>query len=141
MSTQTESHSPVTAKPRSRAAIWLTTVAAAVLLPVIIWVLTVVVAGHEMVANSFGQPVDIVLPSVVAGGLIPSVAGLGVASFVRRFAHARRIWAIIGMVALIASLQSPLGGTSPATVLVLEAMHFVVGAVVITGGHLLLDKR
>lgn len=119
----------------NRAKTWTYTLAAAVALPVILWTIVDPIAGHALAAKSGGQTMSITLPWVVAGGLVPAAAGLGLATLLRRLTkHSRTVWLIVSVLALLLSLGSPLGGTTTATVVTLMSMHLLVGAAVIPGG-------
>ncbi|MEV0645621.1 DUF6069 family protein [Phytomonospora sp. NPDC050363] len=130
------------AKPRPKSVVWLATLAAAIALPVVLWVLVDPVGGHSLVAKTGDADVTVTLASVVFGAAVSTVMGLGVASFLRRFAKGRTVWMILATVGTLMSLiVGPMSGSTATTVLVLVAMHLLVGGATLAGGLALLGKR
>lgn len=134
-------HSPATKSSPRRWPIWITTLAAASAIPVLIWIVTDLIAGHQLVAVSGGTTMTVDSGYIVIGATFSTACGLGLAAILRRFtAKPRRNWVIVASVVLALSLLTPLGGTTALTVVVLMAMHLVVGAIAITGGLALLRR-
>lgn len=129
-----------TAKPRSKAAVWLGVLGGATLANVLVWVLTDPVFGHALVADQGGTAMTVTVPWVIAGTLIPGALGLALAAFLRRFAKGRTIWLVLSILALLGSFNGPATGTTGATVAVLSLMHVVAGVAVIGGGLALTGK-
>jgi len=112
--------------------VWLVAVTA-VALALLVWVLAVPVAGVELAAGTPAQAIGVV--SVVISTLVVTLAAWGVRTLLRR--RTPVAWWLICGVVLAVSLLGPLGGTSPAAVGTLVALHLVVGATVAIG----LDPR
>ncbi|HZE39408.1 MAG TPA: DUF6069 family protein [Stackebrandtia sp.] len=129
-----------TAPPRRRAplATWGLTLAAALLLPLVLWLITDPVAGHHLVAVSGGRTMRVTPPWVLGGAGLMCALGLALASLLRRFGPGRKIWLVVAPLVLLLSLSSPLGGTTAATIVVLMIMHLLVGGATIYGGLALI---
>lgn len=117
-----------------RSRIWAYTLVAAVVPPVIAWIIADPLAGHALHADTGGGLMRVTVPWVIAGALISGAVGLALATVLRRLKHGRVVWLIVSNLALLLSLGSPLEGTNTVTVLTLMAMHVLVGAAVIPGG-------
>ncbi|MGH8880487.1 MAG: DUF6069 family protein [Stackebrandtia sp.] len=113
---------------------WLATMFAATVLPALLWLIVVSAGGHDLAADVGGTVQHVDLAPVCVGAAVSASCGMGMASWLRRFKHRRRIWWTVALIALAGSLLSPLGGTTTITVVVLLSMHLIVGAVVIAGG-------
>ncbi|GEK22041.1 DUF6069 family protein [Cellulomonas xylanilytica] len=112
--------------------VWLVAVAATAL-ALAVWVLAVPVAGVDLEAGTPPQAVEAVAVAVTT--LVVTLAAWGVRTVLRR--RAPVAWWVICAVVLVVSLLGPLGGTSPAAVGTLVALHLVVGTTVAVG----LDPR
>jgi hypothetical protein len=112
--------------------VWLVAVTATVL-ALAVWVLAVPVGGVDLSAGTPPQQVGAV--AVVVMTLVVTLAAWGVRTLLRRRTPVAW-WLTCGAV-LVVSLLGPLGGTSPAAVGTLVALHLVVGATVAVG----LDPR
>src|SRR5215831_8127523 len=85
--------------------------------------------------TGFPEPVSIGPINVAIAALaLPLVGWAALAALERSTSHASRIWLGVALVALLASLALPLGGTgvTEANRAVLVLMHLAVGATVIT---------
>lgn len=113
----------------------LAAIAAAALLPLLVWVIAVPVAGIELVAGSGAAARPVGPASIVAAALIPGFAAWGVLALLERFApHSGRIFAIVGWAVLLLSLLGPsLTGATGTVLVVLLVMHVVTGATLVIG--------
>ncbi|MGH8875803.1 MAG: DUF6069 family protein [Stackebrandtia sp.] len=123
-----------------RRSIWLYTLIAAGAAPALLWTVVDPIAGHSLNAVSGGGTMHVAMPWVVAGAVIPGGIGLATATLLSRLTNGRLVWLIVSGLVLLLSLGGPFGGTTTATVLVLMAMHLLVGAAVITGGYALAKR-
>lgn len=124
------------ARSRSRSRLRrLAAIAAAALLPLLVWVIAVPVAGIELVAGSGAAARPVGPASIVAAALIPGFAAWGVLALLERFApHSGRIFAIVGWAVLLLSLLGPsLTGATGTVLVVLLVMHVVTGATLVIG--------
>lgn len=112
--------------------VWLVAVTATAL-ALAVWVLAVPVAGVALEAGTPAQTVG--AASVVVATLAVTLGAWGVRTLLRR--RTPLAWWLTCGVVLAVSLLGPLGGTSPAAVGTLVALHLVVGVTVATG----LDPR
>ncbi|KQR17620.1 DUF6069 family protein [Cellulomonas sp. Leaf334] len=112
--------------------VWLVAVAATAL-ALAVWVLAVPVAGVDLAAGTPARTVGAV--SVVVTTLVVTLAAWGVRTLLRR--RTPVAWWLTCGVVLAVSLLGALGGTSPAAVGTLVALHLVVGLTVAAG----LDPR
>jgi len=112
--------------------VWLVALTA-VALALVVWGLAVPVAGVDLVAGTPPQTVG--AASVVVVTVVVTLAAWGVRTLLRR-RRPLAWWLTCGAV-LVVSLLGPLGGTSPAAVATLVALHLAVGATVAVG----LDPR
>ena len=116
-------------------------VAAAVFAAEAVWVLAVLVLGIRLQApagTGYPEPVDIGPLNVAFASVVLSLAGWAVLAAIERLTpHARRIWLVLALVALAASLAMPLSGTAvgAANRAVLVLMHVTVAAVLIPVLH------
>lgn len=135
----------VPAPARSRRAnrnTWLITTTVAVAVPVLAWILTDMVGGHKLIAAAGNGTMRVDGTWIVVAAALGSSFGLGLKSILNRFAkNPRKAWLIVAPIALVLSLGGPLGGTTTLTVILLMAMHLVVGGTVIAGGLALSPKR
>ena len=127
----------VAARPSSmnRRKITAYTLVAAATMTAVLYLVVDPVAGHRLEAVSGGATMHITVAWVVAGTIIPGACGLAIASLLRRLSNGRLVWLIVSSAALLLSLGGPFGGTTTVTVLVLLAMHLLVGAAVIPAGY------
>ena len=124
--------------PAERRRARLLGVLAAVLVTEAMWVLAELMLGIRLQApagTAAPEPVDIgPLNVALASMLLWLVGWAALAGLERLTPRARRIWLVVALVGLVASLIGPLGGigvsTANRTVLVL--MHLAVGAVAIS---------
>ena len=113
------------------------TVVAAVIAAVVVWVIARLVLGHDLTVTQPGSDASTTIgPAVVVvASLVLGLIAWGVLALLVRFTgHARRIWTVIAVIALLLSLAGPLSqadGTGTTIALVLE--HLVVGGVLILG--------
>ncbi|WP_456787729.1 DUF6069 family protein [Cellulomonas sp. P5_C5] len=112
--------------------VWLVAVTATAL-ALAVWVLAVPVGGVDLAAGTPPQTVGAV--SVVVATLVVTLGAWGVRTILRR--RAPVAWWLTCGIVLAVSLLGPLGGTSPAAVGTLVALHLAVGATVAVG----LDPR
>ncbi len=125
----------MTSPERSRAR--LLGVAAAVLLAEAVWVLAEFVLGIRLQApagTGSPEPVDIGPLNVAVASVVLSLVGwAGLAALERLTPHAHRVWLVVALVALAASLAMPLSGSGVSTAdrAVLVLMHVAVAAVLI----------
>jgi hypothetical protein len=126
---------PITTPRRRRAR--LLGVAAAVLVAEVVWVLAELALGIRLQApagTGYPEPVDIGPLNVAVASAVLSLVGWAVLAALERLTpHARRIWLVVALVGLAASLSTPLSGTgvSPTNRGVLVLMHVAVAAVLI----------
>jgi hypothetical protein len=120
-----------------RRIIRLLTIPAAAVAALIVWLIEVPVLGIELEAmTGAGSPMTV--GAVVAAGVAGFAAvpaWLVLAAFEKWTRHPGRWFVITAAAFLVVSLAGPLGGTSPAAVAGLAALH-IVTAVTITGGLL-----
>lgn len=101
----------------------------------IVWALSVHLAGVDLTVGT-GPPARTVGPlSVVVAALVAGGAGWALLAFMqRRSAHGRRTWRIVATVVLVLSLLGPwVSGATGAVLVTLIAMHVVVGVTAILG--------
>ena len=108
--------------------VWLVAVTATAL-ALAVWVLAVPVAGVDLEAGTPAQPVG--AASVVVATLVVTLGAWGVRTLLRR--RTPLAWWLTCGIVLAISLLGPLGGTSPAAVGTLVALHLVVGATIAVG--------
>ena len=112
-------------------------VAAAVLAAEAVWVLAVLVLGIRLQApagTGYPEPVDIGPLNVALASVVLSLVGWAVLATLERLTpHARRIWLVLALLALAASLAMPLSGTGvgAANRAVLVLMHVVVAGILV----------
>jgi hypothetical protein len=111
-------------------------VLAAVIAPVLVWLIATVGFGQHLYQPGFGgsapQELSIWLVAAVAG--IAALAGAGVLALVERVdRRPAQVWLVVSTALLILSLGGPLSGEgiSTANKLALVSMHLVAGAVLI----------
>ncbi|MRG60265.1 hypothetical protein GE115_10350 [Agromyces sp. CFH 90414] len=111
------------------------TVAIAVVLPLLLWVVAVPVAGLELAVGSGAAAQTIGPAAIIGAALVAGLAAWGVLALLERFTgHGPRTFAIIGWTLLALSLLGPvtIGAAGPMLV-VLLAMHVVTGAILVIG--------
>ena len=111
------------------------TVAAAIVLPLLVWAFAVPLAGFELVAGS-GPTAQAVGPaSIVFAVLVAGLAAWGVLALLERFTKTSdRTFAVVGWTVLVLSLLGPvLTGAVGVVLVVLLAMHLVTGATLVIG--------
>jgi hypothetical protein len=111
-------------------------VLAAVIAPVLVWLISTVGFGQHLYQPGFGgsapQELSIWLVAAVAG--IAALAGAGVLALIERVdRRPAQVWLVVSTALLILSLGGPLSGEgiSTANKLALVSMHLVAGAVLI----------
>lgn len=115
----------------------LLAIAAALLVAELVWVLAGLALGTHLQAPAgtvSPQPVDIGPLEVAIACVVLSLVGWAMLAGLERLTrHARRIWLVVALVALAASLTMPLSGTgvSPVNRIALVLIHVVVAAVLI----------
>jgi hypothetical protein len=101
------------------------------------WVLAELVFGIRLQApagTGYPEPVDIGPLNVALASVLLSLVGWALLALLERLTpHAHRIWLVLALVALAASLSMPLSGTGVRSEnrAVLVLMHLAVAAVVI----------
>ena len=124
--------------PAERRRARLLGVVAAVVVAEAVWVLAGLGLGIHLQApagTAAPEPVDIGPLNVALASTLLSLAGWAVLAGLERLTpRARRIWLVVALVALAASLSTPLSGTGVSTAnrLVLVLMHLTVAAIVIS---------
>jgi hypothetical protein len=111
------------------------TIAGAVGAALVVWVLSVPVAGVDLTVGS-GSSRQTVGPAAVAVvSLLAGVAAWALLALLeRRFRAGCRAWRITAWTVLALSLLGPLGaGATGAVLAILVAMHVVVGVTLIVG--------
>jgi hypothetical protein len=109
----------------------------AVLAAEVIWYLASFVFGIRLQApagNGYPEPMDIGPLNVAVAVMVLTLIGWALLTALERHAaHGHRIWLAVALLALLASLSLPLGGTGvgASNRVVLVLMHVVVGLVVI----------
>ena len=133
MTTTVTDRSATGARRRARAL----TVAAAILLPVLIWLVADPVAGHDLIVDGGPdqEPLQVAAFAVVVVPLLAGLAGWGLLAVLEKMTrHARVIWLVIAAVFLLISFLPLTGpGTPWSTRLILGSMHLVVAAVLMVG--------
>jgi hypothetical protein len=133
MTTTATDRSATGARRRNRAL----TVAAAVVLPVLIWLVADPIAGHDLIVDGGPDqdPVQVAAFAVVVLPLLVGLAGWGLLALLEKLTrHARVIWLVIAAVVLLVSFLPLTGaGTPGSTRAILGSMHLVVAAVLIVG--------
>ena len=109
---------------------------AAVIAPVIVWLIATVGFGRHLYQPGFGgsapQELSIWLVAGVAG--IAALAAVGVLALIERTSRRpEQVWLVVSAAALILSLSGPLSGEGIGTdnKLTLASMHLAAGAVLI----------
>jgi hypothetical protein len=122
---------PTSERRRAR----LMAVAAAPLAALAIWTLAELAIGIPLRApEGFGASGNIGPLDVVIASALLSLAGWGLLALLERVtAHARTVWVVFAVVALVLSLGTPLSGTgvTAANRFALVLMHLAVGGVLI----------
>ncbi len=111
-------------------------VLAAVLAPLLIWLVAVPVLGADLVVtDSSRQPptqFEVGPGAIVTFALGPALLGWGVLALLERFTRrARTVWTALATVLLVLSFVPLLGPMSGATRLTLALLHLAVGAALI----------
>jgi hypothetical protein len=92
---------------------------------VVVWAIALAL-GVDLTVNPLGMPIPLeafIIFSVVAG-----LGALIVSSLLLKTASPRRNGQIVGWIVLIASIATPLNGTSdPAAIFWIQATHFAIG--------------
>lgn len=98
-----------------------------------VWAIAVPLLGVELqVVPGSDQPGAVGAAHVAISALLAGLAGWGSLALLERVtARARRIWTVLGIVVLAASLAGPQAGVSTAATVTLAAMHLAVGGVLI----------
>jgi len=111
-------------------------VLAAVIAPVLVWLIATVGFGQHLYQPGFGgsapQELSIWLVAIVAG--IAALAAVGVLALIERISRRpAQIWLVVSAALLILSLGGPLSGEGIGTdnKLALVSMHLATGAVLI----------
>jgi Family of unknown function (DUF6069) len=124
--------------PAERRRARLLGIVAAVLVAAAVWVLAELAFGSRLQApagTAAPEPVDIGPLNVALASVLLSLVGWAVLAGLERLTRrARRLWLVVALVGLAASLSTPLSGTGVSTAnrMVLVLMHLAVGAVVIS---------
>lgn len=131
---------PVPDRPSRRRTLLggLVTIAAAAAAALTIWIVAVPVAGVSLstAATTVGPA------AVVSTALLVGCAAWLALIVLRSLRGGLTEWTVLGCVVLLASLAAPpFSGASGTSLLVLELMHLVVGATVLTGFRLVLPQR
>jgi hypothetical protein len=115
------------AKPDRK--IRLTGIAAAIVLPAMIWVIASPVLGADMlVEDATGKEMEIGLPPVLTVSIGAALLGWAFLAVLERFTrHARIIWTIVATVLLLLSLVPLSGPMSGGTRATLALLHLAVG--------------
>ncbi|MFG1950408.1 DUF6069 family protein [Micromonospora sp. NPDC048830] len=123
-------------RPRSRRRSRALAVAAAVVLPSLIWMVTVLAFDHRLIVTdgSGSRSQEIGLPPVILLSLVVSLLGWGLLALLERFTRrAGVIWAVVAVLALGVSFLPLTGpGTAWASRVALGLMHVTVAAVLLT---------
>jgi hypothetical protein len=111
------------------------TIVVAVILPLLVWVAAVPLAGLDLVAGAGAAAQTIGPPSIVVAVLVAGFSAWGVLALFERFSrHGRTYFVTVGWIVLALSLLGPIGtGAAPAVLAVLLAMHVVTGATLVVG--------
>ncbi|MDF0514278.1 DUF6069 family protein [Agromyces sp. H3Y2-19a] len=133
----------VDAPPSRRRLARAATVAVAIVLPLIVWVFAVPLAGLDLVAGSGTTAQTITPVSIVVAGLFAGLAAWGFLALLERFTRlSARIFGIVGWTMLALSLLGPIGaGGSGAVIVALIAMHLVTGATLMVGLPIAARRR
>lgn len=131
--TTTRSRSTTPGRTRHRAS----TVAAAVLAALMVWLVAVPVAGLDLLVRpGAAAAYQVGIGSVAIVSMLAALLGWGLLSLLERLvpAHACTVWTVVAGVVLVLSLAGPLtGGTTAAVTVTLSLMHVAVGAALIVG--------
>jgi Family of unknown function (DUF6069) len=108
---------------------------AAMLAPVLVWVVARIAGADLSVALSGQPPMPITLPAVIITALLAALAGWALLAVLERFTgRARLLWTAVAALVLLVSLSGPLTvAASGGTKLTLVLMHLAVGVVLIPG--------
>ena len=111
-------------------------VLAAVIAPVIVWLIATVGFGQHLYQPGFGgsAPQELSIWLVAAAAGIAALAGAGVLALIERInRRPAQVWLVVSTAVLILSLGGPLSGEgiSTANKLALVSMHLAAGAVLI----------
>jgi len=111
------------------------TIAAAIVLPLLVWAIAVPLAGLELVAGSGSTAQVIGTASIVFAVVVAGLVAWGVLALLERFTKTSvRTFAVVGWTVLVLSLLGPvLMGAVGAVLVVLLAMHLVTGAALVIG--------
>lgn len=129
----------VESPPRRRTLLGgILTIAAAVAVALTVWLVAVPTAGVVLsTAGTTVGPAAVTIATLLAG----CTAWLALI-LLRSLRGGLTEWTVLGCVVLLVSLAAPpLSGASGTSLLVLELMHLVVGATVLTGFRLALPPR
>lgn len=109
------------------------TVVGAVLAALAVWAVAGPVAGIDLRVAPDGQPPHSVGPAMVAlSSLTSGLAAWALLAVLERFiARAARVWTVIALIVLAASMLGPPAAVSTAAGVSLAAMHLVVAAALI----------
>ncbi|WP_419996440.1 DUF6069 family protein [Streptomyces boninensis] len=108
---------------------------AAVLGPLLIWLVTDPVLGHRLQITDGEQTLDLGVVPVVAVALLAALAGWGLLAALERFAarRARAVWTASAVAVLAVSFLPLTGDMDGGTRTALALMHLAVAAVLIPG--------
>lgn len=120
-------------RPRPRTRVRAVIVAGAVLAALTVWAVASPLLGVELrAAPDGGDPMTVGPPAVVTSSLLAASAGWALLALLERVtARAGRVWSVIAVAVLLASLAGPPAGVSAGATAALTAMHLAVGAVLI----------
>ncbi|MFV2104013.1 DUF6069 family protein [Micromonospora sp. LOL_024] len=110
-------------------------VLAAVLAAVLIWVMSVPLAGVDLAATvAQGEPpMTIGVSAVIVASLINALLGWVLLALLERTTrYGLRIWVIVAVLFTVLSLAGPFTAENGAATAVLALMHLAVGGVLIT---------
>ena len=115
--------------PKRLASVTLVAVAAAAT----VWLLTVQVAGVDLVVRSGSGRRSVDLGGVLAASALAGVLGGLTHRWSTRWARGPRAWTGVAVVVLVLSLAGPAGAATLGAAAALAAMHLAVGMTVIVG--------
>lgn len=112
-------------------------VVAAVVAPVLVWLVAVPVLGAELIVTDSSKqppvPFEVGLGAVVTFSIVPALLGWGVLALLERFTRrARLVWTVLAVGLLVLSFVPLLGPMSGATRSTLALLHLAVGAALIS---------
>ena len=103
----------------------------------VVWVIGMMAGVGDVVVDTGAAMQQVTIVSVVAAGILASLAGWGVRALIGKMtgsaARAGVVWLVLSGIVLLVSLMGVMGATTTGALLVLLAEHLTVGLILMVG--------